>query len=101
MIVAPVFASRLPVGSSAKRICGRMLNARAIVFAQCPQIHPVQVNGAGRRAVEPGQEPEQRRLPAARGPHDGQEPAAFERERDIVQYGERPSPGDVGLGERL
>jgi hypothetical protein len=35
------------------------------------------------------------------GPDDGQEPTAFERERDIVQYGERPSPGEIGLGERL
>ena len=35
MMVAPVAASRLPVGSSAKRIWGRMLKARASATRCC------------------------------------------------------------------
>ena len=66
-----------------------------------PRSFPSSSTRARRGTVEPGEQAQQRGLAAARGAHDGQEPAALEGEGDIVQDGERTPAGEVGLGQRL
>ena len=50
-----------------------------------------------RRPVEPGEQAEQRRLAAPRGPHDGHELSGRDREVNLPQHRERPAAALVGL----
>ena len=74
---------------------------RPLVLVERTELLAVEMDGATRRAVEPGEQSEQGGLAAARWPDDGEKAARLERERDILQHGQLTAAGEVGLGERL
>jgi acyl-CoA thioesterase I len=73
----------------------------AFVFVQSREVSAIEDDPARRGLVEASQEPEEGRLSASGGTHDGQETAGLQFERDIFEDGEVAAPGTIGLRERL
>ena len=82
MMRAPVSASRLPVGSSANRICGSVANARAMATRCCSP--PDSWRGVCAARVARPTRSSQWAARARVGP-----PGQFQRQQDVFQCGER------------
>jgi hypothetical protein len=72
---------------------------RELVLVEVRELLPRQQNAAGSGSVEPREEPEQRRLPAARRADDGHQLAVLDLEVDRVEDDEVAPSGRQGLGE--
>ncbi|MCY1235436.1 hypothetical protein D9M72_480520 [compost metagenome] len=74
---------------------------RALVLVQCIQILPVQAHRARAGQVQPGQQPQQRRLARAGGAHDGQRFARRDGKGHLVQNRQRTCRVGYGLSKGL
>jgi hypothetical protein len=81
-----------------KPMCSRRIRARA--FSSVPvSDRPGEPDLAAAGLVDAGDEVQQRRLPAARGPHDRDELAAVELEVDAAERTHVHRPGPVALAQ--
>ena len=69
--------------------------------SSAPEILAVQPDVPRGRPVEAGEQPQQRGLAAARGPHDRHEPARLYLEADILQNCELAPAREVSATERF
>jgi hypothetical protein len=79
----------------------RVSHQRSRIFIHHADRFARETHRPARRLIEPGAQPEQRRLPAPTRPNDRHARSGANGETHLVQYGQRTSRGGIRFGQSL